>query len=67
MHLFKELAVKDYDAAAAKIPVLDYGPYFSLRPEPFYCLGPSKGNRLLDPMDSNIRRFLRGDETHWSY
>ena len=29
MHLFKELAVKDVDATAARIPVIDYGPYFA--------------------------------------
>jgi isopenicillin N synthase-like dioxygenase len=29
MHLFKELAVKDVEATAAKIPVIDYGPYFA--------------------------------------
>jgi isopenicillin N synthase-like dioxygenase len=29
MHLFKELAVKDAAAAAARIPVIDYGPYFA--------------------------------------
>src|SRR5438876_11395935 len=29
MHLFKELRVQDYDAAAKLIPVIDYGPYFA--------------------------------------
>ncbi|MEJ0071741.1 MAG: 2-oxoglutarate and iron-dependent oxygenase domain-containing protein [Pseudomonadota bacterium] len=29
MHLFKELAVKDVADTAAKIPVIDYGPYFA--------------------------------------
>jgi isopenicillin N synthase-like dioxygenase len=29
MHLFKEHAVADYEAASAKIPVIDYGPYFA--------------------------------------
>ena len=28
MNLFKEQGVKDYAAAAAQIPVIDYGPYF---------------------------------------
>ena len=29
MDLFKEFAVKDYAAAAAQIPVIDFGPYFA--------------------------------------
>jgi len=29
MHLFQQHAVKDYATAAAKIPVIDYGPYFA--------------------------------------
>jgi isopenicillin N synthase-like dioxygenase len=29
MHLFKEQAVADYEAAATAIPVIDYGPYFA--------------------------------------
>ena len=29
MHLFKQHAVKDFAEAAAKIPVIDYGPYFA--------------------------------------
>jgi isopenicillin N synthase-like dioxygenase len=32
MHLFKEMGVKDLDATAAKIPVIDYGPYFAGEP-----------------------------------
>jgi isopenicillin N synthase-like dioxygenase len=32
MHLFKQHAVKDYDAASAKIPVIDYGPYLAGEP-----------------------------------
>ena len=32
MHLFKQHAVRDYAAAAAKIPVIDYGPYFAAEP-----------------------------------
>ncbi len=32
MHLFKEHAVADYEAASAKIPVIDYGPYFAGAP-----------------------------------
>jgi isopenicillin N synthase-like dioxygenase len=32
MHLFREHGVKDMAAAAAKIPVIDYGPYFSGKP-----------------------------------
>jgi isopenicillin N synthase-like dioxygenase len=32
MHLFKQHAVKDYAAASAKIPVIDYGPYFAGEP-----------------------------------
>jgi len=39
MHLFKELAVKDLDAAAAKIPVIDYGPYFAGAPGALETLG----------------------------
>jgi isopenicillin N synthase-like dioxygenase len=29
MDLFKEFGVKDYEAAAAQIPVIDFGPYFA--------------------------------------
>ena len=29
MHLFKQLAVGDMDAAARMIPIIDYGPYFA--------------------------------------
>ncbi len=29
MHLFKQHAVRDYEAASAAIPVIDYGPYFA--------------------------------------
>ena len=29
MHLFKQYAVKDFAEAAAKIPMIDYGPYFA--------------------------------------
>jgi isopenicillin N synthase-like dioxygenase len=32
MHLFKQYAVEDYDAAAQTIPVIDYGPYFAGEP-----------------------------------
>src|ERR1700729_2919477 len=32
MHLFKQHAVKDFAVAAAKIPVIDYGPYFAGEP-----------------------------------
>jgi isopenicillin N synthase-like dioxygenase len=32
MHLFKQHAVADPDAAAAAIPVIDYGPYFAGEP-----------------------------------
>ena len=32
MHLFKQQAVRDYDAAAALIPVIDYGAYFAGMP-----------------------------------
>ena len=32
MHLFQQHAVKDLAAAAAKIPVIDYGPYFAGEP-----------------------------------
>jgi isopenicillin N synthase-like dioxygenase len=32
MHLFQTNAVKDFDAAAAIIPVVDYGPYFAGEP-----------------------------------
>ena len=32
MHLFKQHAVKDFGVAAAKIPVIDYGPYFAGEP-----------------------------------
>ena len=29
MNLFKEQAVRDYEAAARMIPIIDYGPYFA--------------------------------------
>ena len=29
MHLFKQHAVKDFGEAAAKIPLIDYGPHFA--------------------------------------
>jgi hypothetical protein len=29
MHLFKEHGVRDHQAAAGQIPVIDYGPYFA--------------------------------------
>jgi hypothetical protein len=32
MHLFKEHAVGDYEAAARAIPVIDYGSYFAGEP-----------------------------------
>ena len=32
MHLFKKHAVRDYAAASAAIPVIDYGPYFAGEP-----------------------------------
>ena len=32
MHLFKQYAVGDYDAAARMIPIIDYGPYFAGAP-----------------------------------
>ena len=32
MHLFQQNAVKDYAAASAQIPVIDYGPYFAGEP-----------------------------------
>lgn len=32
MHLFQQHAVKDYAAASAQIPVIDYGPYFAGEP-----------------------------------
>lgn len=32
MHLFKQHAVADYDAATAAIPIIDYGPYFAGTP-----------------------------------
>jgi len=32
MNLFKQHAVKDFAVAAAKIPVIDYGPYFAGEP-----------------------------------
>ena len=32
MHLFKEYAARDYDAAARMIPIIDYGPYFAGAP-----------------------------------
>ncbi|MBV9251782.1 MAG: isopenicillin N synthase family oxygenase [Acetobacteraceae bacterium] len=32
MHLFKQHAVKNYAAASAQIPVIDYGPYFAGEP-----------------------------------
>jgi isopenicillin N synthase-like dioxygenase len=33
MHLFKQHAVKDFAEAAAKIPMIDYGPYFASGPD----------------------------------
>src|SRR4051794_25404873 len=38
MHLFQQHAVKDLSAAAAKIPVIDYGPYFAGEPGALECL-----------------------------
>jgi isopenicillin N synthase-like dioxygenase len=32
MHLFQEQGVKDFDRTVAKIPVIDYGPYFAGEP-----------------------------------
>ncbi len=32
MHLFRQRAVKDQDAAATLVPVIDYGPYFAGEP-----------------------------------
>jgi isopenicillin N synthase-like dioxygenase len=32
MHLFKQYAVEDHEAAARLIPVIDYGPYFDGEP-----------------------------------
>src|SRR6266850_6180585 len=32
MHLFKQHAVADHEAAARLIPVIDYGPYFAGEP-----------------------------------
>ena len=32
MNLFKEQGVRDYAKAAAKIPVIDFGPYFAGEP-----------------------------------
>ena len=32
MHLFQQHAVKDFVAAAAQIPIVDYGPYFAGEP-----------------------------------
>jgi isopenicillin N synthase-like dioxygenase len=32
MHLFRQHAVKDLPAAAAKVPVIDFGPYFAGQP-----------------------------------
>ena len=32
MNLFKEHAVRDYEAAAAQIPVIDFGPAFAGEP-----------------------------------
>jgi isopenicillin N synthase-like dioxygenase len=32
MHLFEEQGVRDYEAAAERIPVIDYGPYFGGAP-----------------------------------
>jgi isopenicillin N synthase-like dioxygenase len=29
MHLFKQYEVRDHDAVAGRIPVIDYGPYFA--------------------------------------
>jgi hypothetical protein len=48
MHLFKEMGVKDLDAVAAKIPVIDYGPYFRGEPGALEKLGADlRADRLL--------------------
>ena len=33
MHLFRQHAIKDHPAAAALVPVIDYGPYFAGEPD----------------------------------
>jgi isopenicillin N synthase-like dioxygenase len=38
MHLFKQYAVEDHDAAARAIPVIDYGPYFAGKPGALECV-----------------------------
>ncbi|HTZ37962.1 MAG TPA: 2-oxoglutarate and iron-dependent oxygenase domain-containing protein [Stellaceae bacterium] len=40
MHLFKEQGVTDHAAAAALIPIIDYGPYFAGEPGAFERLVP---------------------------
>src|SRR5205823_8752015 len=44
MDLFKEFAVKDYGAAAAQIPVIDFGPIFAGEPGALQRLAPAVGH-----------------------
>jgi isopenicillin N synthase-like dioxygenase len=41
MDLFKEFGVRDYDAAAAQIPVIDFGPVFAGEPAALESLAPN--------------------------
>src|SRR5437016_393796 len=44
MDLFKEFGVTDYDAAAARIPVIDFGPVFAGEPGALQRLAPAVGH-----------------------
>jgi len=58
MHLFQQHAVKDFAAAAAKIPVIDYGPYFAGEPGALHRLAEQVRTILaLDPMSGHLFVF----------
>ena len=44
MDLFKEFGVKDHAAAAAQIPVIDFGPVFAGEPGALQRLAPTVGH-----------------------
>jgi isopenicillin N synthase-like dioxygenase len=44
MHLFREKAPDDMDAAVARIPVIDFGPYFAGAPGALEALGKAVGD-----------------------
>ena len=55
MDLFKEFGVKDPEAAAAQIPVIDFGPLFAGEPGALGRLAPQVRRRLRE-----CRVLLRG-------